>query len=186
MSTTKPRMMYTPALELAQNIVINLRPACQRIEIAGSLRRKKPDVGDIEIVLIPKHVEGLPLLAAAAYPETLFAESIDTILTRLSANRGWKVIKNGQWMKQFDIGLTVLELYITTPEKWGCIFTIRTGPAEFSHNLVTHKNKGGLCPSYLHFADGRIWDGNRPMVTPEEADVFRAIGLPWIEPESRK
>ncbi len=182
MSTSKPRMMYTPALALAQDIVVNLRPACERIEIAGSLRRKKADVGDIEIVCVPGSILNYQLsLFSAVKPDY----RLESILARLIYTRGWKVIKNGQYLKQNDIGPTMLELYITTPEKWGCIYTIRTGSAEFSHRLVTHKSQGGLCPSYLRFADGRIWDGSRALDTPEELDVFRALGLEYIEPEER-
>lgn len=45
-------------LEQAQSIAEELRrelePGCERIEIAGSIRRKKPEVKDIELCLIPK------------------------------------------------------------------------------------------------------------------------------------
>lgn len=39
-------------LPIAQTLVERLRPFCQRIEIAGSLRRKRPMIGDIEIFAI--------------------------------------------------------------------------------------------------------------------------------------
>ncbi len=41
-------------LQIAEKVKAQLAPHCERIEIAGSIRRKKPDVGDIEIVAIPK------------------------------------------------------------------------------------------------------------------------------------
>ena len=49
-----PRIPRARALMLAQGLIETLRPHCERIEIAGSLRRGKPDVGDIELVCIPK------------------------------------------------------------------------------------------------------------------------------------
>jgi DNA polymerase/3'-5' exonuclease PolX len=40
--------------EIAEALVELLTPACQRIEIAGSIRRKKLYPNDIEVVAIPK------------------------------------------------------------------------------------------------------------------------------------
>ncbi|MFH1640834.1 MAG: hypothetical protein ABIA66_02590, partial [Candidatus Omnitrophota bacterium] len=39
---------------LAEDVVRLLRPYCTRIEIAGSIRRTRSEVSDIEIVCIPK------------------------------------------------------------------------------------------------------------------------------------
>jgi DNA polymerase/3'-5' exonuclease PolX len=44
---------YAQMMTIARAVVERLRPACQRIEIAGSLRRHRPMVGDIEICAIP-------------------------------------------------------------------------------------------------------------------------------------
>ena len=41
-------------LSLAKKIVKEIKPFCSRIEIAGSIRRKKSNPGDIDIVLIAK------------------------------------------------------------------------------------------------------------------------------------
>ena len=47
-------MEYEVAIEIAEKVKALLLPHCERIEIAGSVRRKKPNVKDIEIVAIPK------------------------------------------------------------------------------------------------------------------------------------
>src|SRR5271170_871003 len=41
------------ARAVARKIVEELRPVCDRIEIAGSLRRGNPAVHDIDLVLVP-------------------------------------------------------------------------------------------------------------------------------------
>ena len=51
MKTKRP---YSQVLPIAESLVEKLRPACERIEIAGSLRREKAMVGDIEIVAVPR------------------------------------------------------------------------------------------------------------------------------------
>src|SRR3989344_1789872 len=48
------KYLYAEAYAIATAIVEQLRPHCIRIEIAGSLRRKKSEVKDIDIVAIPK------------------------------------------------------------------------------------------------------------------------------------
>jgi len=48
------RMKLEEAQVIAEKTKALLAPYCERIEIAGSIRRKKPDVGDIELVAIPK------------------------------------------------------------------------------------------------------------------------------------
>ena len=47
------------AHRLAEKIVALVSPAMDRVEIAGSIRRKKPVVGDIELVGIPADQERL-------------------------------------------------------------------------------------------------------------------------------
>jgi hypothetical protein len=46
-------MKLEQAKELAEAAKAELEPYCHRIEIAGSIRRQKPDVGDIELVCVP-------------------------------------------------------------------------------------------------------------------------------------
>ena len=43
-------------MAVAQNVAAWLHPNCERIEIAGSLRRRKPQSGDIELVAIPSPI----------------------------------------------------------------------------------------------------------------------------------
>jgi len=47
-------MLLAEARKLAEQMVERLRPACDKIEIAGSVRRGKPEVKDIEIVCLPR------------------------------------------------------------------------------------------------------------------------------------
>ena len=47
-------MRLDEATAIAERVVEILRPHCDRIEVAGSVRRGKPEVGDIEVVCIPR------------------------------------------------------------------------------------------------------------------------------------
>ena len=52
--SNKQRWPATTARKVADALAAELTPRCERIEIAGSLRRGKADVGDIEILYVPR------------------------------------------------------------------------------------------------------------------------------------
>jgi DNA polymerase/3'-5' exonuclease PolX len=220
MSSSNIRYPFGQAYLLASRMVDLLAPECDRIEIAGSLRRKQLTVGDVEIVLIPKtsirktctdKFKPQPDLFDEAVPipmvdhnwkeEPIFGHER---ITRILHEEGYEFGCNGPLLKKVfrsSRGPT-FEIYLTTPEKWGVVYTIRTGSAIFVRRLVTSKQDYGLCPSNLHIHEGRVWrngvserDANGKRVwrvngeaidTPEEEDVFRVLGLDWIEPEERQ
>jgi DNA polymerase/3'-5' exonuclease PolX len=156
-----------------------LRPACERIEIAGSIRRKKAEIGDIEIVCIPRY-DAIPDLfgnPVEQYPLT------DDVLKA----QDWQRVKNGERYKQFVLeDGTQLDLFLVTRETWGLQLLIRTGPADFSHRLVTARRHGGYLPGGWRVKDGRLHGYHGVLDTPEETDVFAALGMDWIAPEARR
>jgi len=175
--STGAKTSYAFAMTLASRMIDLLSPHCLRVEIAGSLRRKKPLVNDIEIVLIPAplcDLFGVEIYGAARIEAAL-------------RDDGFKLIKNGAHYKQARLpgGKIAFDLFLTTPECWGVIYTILTGSADFSHRLVTPRRLGGLLPSDLRIKGGRIWRGDTALDTPEEADVFRVCGIDWVEPDKR-
>lgn len=64
-------MEHSAALKIAEGLVCEFGPYCERVEIAGSIRRGKAEVGDIEIVAVPRFTamyterDGLPAQPAA-------------------------------------------------------------------------------------------------------------------------
>ena len=146
----------------------------ERIEIAGSVRRRTPAVGDIEIICIPK------------YEEDLLGDPTVSLIDPIVA--GMQKLKDGPRYKQLLLEDDVhLDLWITTPIKWGMAFTVRTGPARFSKALVTPRHHGGLLPSHLLVRDSQLWrwgDGIAES-TPEERDVLEKICGGWIDPDRR-
>ncbi|RYD50171.1 MAG: hypothetical protein EOP83_24365, partial [Verrucomicrobiaceae bacterium] len=78
-STTKPRFPREAALVVAGELVHLLGPVCERIAIAGSLRRDKPEVGDVEILFVPR-IEERPLDMFAIEHVSLAEEAIQRLL----------------------------------------------------------------------------------------------------------
>ena len=182
---SKVALSYLIALPLAEDIKAQLAPGCERIEIAGSLRRERPVIGDIEIVCIPRYQ--VDMFGAVAYGQPSY---LDAILSGLVAEgRLLPGKKNGKKFKQFIIphavsGSITLDLFITTPDRWGVIFVIRTGPVSFSKRLVTKQVNGGLLPDDCFVNDGRVWQNGGALDTPEEVDVLALAGG-WVEPQRR-
>lgn len=189
MSTTTTRRPLAEAAHLANVLAAELTLSCERVEVAGSIRRQRPDIGDLELVVIPRYARQVDLFGEPSGSTNLLEERIawlvdrGTLAPRLSSEGHPRLGPKYKALVYQGMGV---DLFITSPECWGVIYLIRTGPADFSHRLVTQRQQGGLLPNHLRVRDGRLvgTDG-QPLETPEEADVFRAIGLEWIAPESR-
>lgn len=176
MKRTRP---FADALAAAERLVAALIPACTRIMIAGSIRREKPEIGDIEIVAIPI-VDDLDLGAFDRYLASVGVHPDPTL-------KAW----GDRYKKATWEGMQA-DLFLQTPETWGVNAFIRTGCAEFVHWCVTPRLSGGRLPSGLRVADARIWrrisaepEEWEALPTPEEQDVFDLLELPWIEPRER-
>jgi len=174
----KINMPLNEALALAETVKAALLPGCERIEIAGSLRRRKPEIGDIELVAVPKQETVADLFGKPV--------AVRSLLDDVIAAAGYPVIKGDRKYKQLDLGNITCDLFLQPdPATWGVNMLLRTGCADFSHWLVTPRQKGGAMPGWMQSKDARLWAKGSPLDTPEEADVFRLMGLRWIEPEER-
>lgn len=155
-------MEYNKALQIAERIKRELEPHCEKVEIAGSLRRKKSEVNDIEIVAIPKpNREGL----------------IKTV-------NKWEKVKGeatGKYTQRILPDNIKLDLFFADKENWGAIFLIRTGDWEFSKKFM-----GTVMPKNKYKQkDGYVWKNGLIVPIYDEEDLFRLMNIPFIEPEKR-
>jgi DNA polymerase/3'-5' exonuclease PolX len=185
-----PAMELKTALCLAQEWVGLLRPSCERIEIAGSIRRRKPQVHDIELVAIPKYEQGE---AIDLFGTTAQVNKLDEILNSLHEQMKFTYkfspsdrSANGEKYKKLFTpeGIQIDLFIVTPPAQWGVLFTIRTGSDDFSHWLVTKRKYGGAMPSDCESKNGAIWRNGKIVPTPEEKDLFDLCGV-WYEPSER-
>jgi DNA polymerase/3'-5' exonuclease PolX len=210
----KVKIFLTDARRFAEEICKILEPACERIEIAGSIRRMSATVGDIEIVCQPKlTIDG---------PESLSA--IDTLIDQLvpgdqkgtlnfeqgpDSGLRWnsKRKANGSrykrliWVGRSDpVERIPVDLFcVLPPASWGAQLAIRTGPWEFSKGIVTKRSQGGAMPEHLEQRHGTLWNYSGVVVSgedrwkaqplnlrcPDEETYFAALGLPCWPPEER-
>ena len=162
-------MKLEQAQSIAETIKEQLAPHCDRIEIAGSIRRKRPQVNDIEIVAIPK-----------PYETGLFESGIATVVNRWQKVKGELPCKYTQRILPDGIKL---DLFFATHKNWGLIYAIRTGSAEFSHKVLAT----GWVKKGARSENGILISSNgHPVPVAEEEDLFEFIGIEFIEPEKRE
>lgn len=171
-------MELVEAWTIASELMSELAPYCDRIAIAGSIRRKKPEVKDIELVAIP------------TLPTNLFGNVVDVGRTALDCkldDLGFPRTRDGQRYKQLmhPAGIKVDLFLVRPPAQWGVIHMIRTGPAEFSQWIVTRRRLGGALPDYMRVRNGGVYIGETLNPTPREEDFFFLLGIPLTEPENR-
>lgn len=188
-------MLLSKARTKAETLVEQMRPFCERLEIAGSIRRKKPDVKDIEIVAIPKMevatVEdescdlfgNSPQLIQSINKLHLWAtqmSGIRWIKTGTPSIVDWQPKTEGKYWRGLIDDEIKLDLFLARPENFGVIFVIRTGSAQFTTALVTYARRIGM-----PVQDGMLTRGGKSLDTFEERDVFRILKLDYVEPPDR-
>lgn len=182
-------MKFEQAMEMAMVALGGLLPWCVagRCVIAGSLRRRKTDVGDIEIVCIPRTVETEDLFACPEARER--HPTFVAMVEQWPRVKGWPRGKYTQRLLGTEDGkrnterTIALDLFMATPENWGLILAIRTGSADFSHGVLAR----GWCRAGFECVDGMLRVRGTGDVVPvrEERDLFALIGEKWVEPEGR-
>lgn len=191
-------MKYETALPIADWLLQRLKPYTDRIEIAGSLRRKKPDVGDIELICIPK----IQRSATTNLLGITEASSINLLEQELQRLIQEKRLAVPQETRKTPFGPRYYKLLVNPnssleiqadifcvrpPADWGVIFAIRTGSADFSHSLVTFALTKGMKvkDGQLFKINGANKDGMIKIPCPEEENFFNALGVPLQAPEQR-
>jgi DNA polymerase (family 10) len=154
---------YPYAEEIAD--ALSQLPEVQKIDLAGSVRRRKETVGDLDI------------LAASTKPAPVmetFASlpGVDEVLVKGETKTSLR-LKSG-----IQVDLRVLE-----PDSYGAALHYFTGSKQ--HNIAVRdrgKRRGLKINEYGVFRDA---DGVR-VGGRDEVEVFEAVGLPFIPPELRE
>ncbi len=159
-------MRYEYAKDAADKLKTTLSPFAARIEIAGSVRRKRPVCNDIELVMIRKPSAWFELAGLFQGPE-------------------WAIKKGNPGGKYMQFARTPfsekVDLFFAVPENWGLLYAIRTGSAAYSQFLA-----GRWVDRGFHSKDGILWKNGKPLYVREEEDLFKTVCLVWKPPEQRE
>lgn len=157
-------MDLAQASKIADEVMEKLDfPICSRKLVVGSIRRQKPRVKDVDIVVIPRN-QGLLAVALR--------------------DLGQK-IKAGPLIYSCMFKGIQIDVYIATEQTWVTLVLIRTGSKEHNIKMCQQAQKQGLKlhadGSGLTLANGEPW-GKAPQ---SEKDIFAALELPYLEPKDR-
>ncbi len=154
------------AYPLGKQLVEWLRsqPGIASAELAGSLRRMRETIGDIDLV------------AATENPQRIMAAFIEHPLVE-------KVYAQGVTKTSVELrGGIPAQLWLHPPAEFGTALQYATGSKEHSVRLreIAQDQGFSLSDRSLLFPDGKeVFLGT-------EAEVYAAVGLPWIPPEIRE
>ena len=159
------RIKLAIAAQYAEPLADFLRhlPGVEQVAIAGSYRRARETVGDIDVVTTAR--TAAPVLEAfVRYPE------VARVLAQ-GPTRGTVVLRSG-----LQVDIRVME-----PECYGAALVYFTGSK--AHNIAIRRiaqDRG------LKISEYGVFRGRRRVAGDTEESVYRAIGLPFIAPELRE
>jgi DNA polymerase (family 10) len=166
------RLPLAEAMNIAETIVGILKKSdlCVDIEIAGSLRRMKDTIGDIDILVTSnKPEEVTELFTTMPLVKEIMAKS-------LGSGRSTVLLKAG-----IEADLRVLD-----PEQFGAGLYYFTGSKQ--HHIVTRTM---AIKKHITVSEYGVYKGTKEhkgklIAARTEEDIFKAIGLPYIPPEIRE
>jgi DNA polymerase (family X) len=162
------RMLYATADSLVEALRAHMQscPAIQKMEFAGSYRRCRETVGDLDLLVVASDRS-----AAMDHLES-FSDRTETIV------RGEKKISI-RVHDAFQIDMRCVE-----SNQFGAALQYFTGSQ--AHNIHTRRLASQLNLKLNEYGVFRDGDDTTPIAGETEEDVYRAIGLPWIAPELRE
>lgn len=145
-------------------------PGVQHITVAGSIRRGREDVGDIDLLVAYSPEDSAPLMAAATSAPTVS-----------------DIIAHGP--KKSSVRLTFgpqLDVRVIHPDAFGAALHYFTGSKEHHVKLRARAKSLGM-----RINEYGVWrelpDGSLSLLAAAtEQEVFAAVGLPYIPPELRE
>lgn len=160
------RMLLGNARPLALRWLAWLRaqPGVEQAEIAGSLRRWKSTIGDLDLVAASR--APAPLMDA-------FVHHPDVVrIAGQGENKSSVELSNG----------INLQIWVQPPERFGTLLQFVSGSKDHNVRLRELAQKKGLSLSEQAILRP---DGSEILCAAEE-EVYAALGLPWIPPELRE
>jgi DNA polymerase/3'-5' exonuclease PolX len=171
-------MELKKAKAIAREIVGWLTPACERIVIAGSIRRRKPEVGDIELLCIPKFDGIVDLL------DQKLKWLIGTRVLEYRPNKRGSIVygPKNKLLRHVESGIGI-DVFSTNEECWWVALVVRTGGEKTNKLIAMAAIRKGW---HWHAYGSGFSTPNGELVCRSEKDVFEFVGLPYKEPRERE
>jgi DNA polymerase (family X) len=175
------------ARKVADELVAALEPRCERICIAGSLRRGTSTVHDIEILYVPRMGQVRALGELFPRRGSLADELIEQWLTKGVLTKRPNVKGVTSWGAQNKLSTHVpsgieVDLFATDAERWFMALVVKTGSSDMNIRLAASAKKRGM----RFEAYGVLLGTSGEKIVPHsEREVFERLGVPYREPIQR-
>lgn len=158
------RVVLGRILPLGERMVAELRavPGVRHAEAAGSIRRRQETVGDLDILVTTSDPERV-MAVFSGFPD------VKEVLEHGPTKTVVRLV-NGMHA----------DVRVVADESFGAALQYFTGSKE--HNVVVRKL---AIAKKLKLNEYGIWRGKKRVASRTEADVYKALGLPYMEPEIR-
>ena len=160
-----------------------ISPACSRCEIAGSIRREKPEVKDIEIVAIVNSYE--ELFNGVRKHGRFIKPGVSDIID-------WEPKVDAKYLRVMLHEEIKLDLFIATPDNWAGIFLMRTGSGVGSNGSPFSGFIPGMFSRFKKLSNGGKMIGGIPtmpsgeqLLLVEEEDFFELLEMNFVPPKER-
>jgi DNA polymerase (family 10) len=175
------RVLLDVALETATTIVDHLRavPECQRCAYAGSLRRWRETIGDVDILAAAD--DSAPLMAAFSALGDVIVSGPTKTSIRTSLTGGMP--PPGPPSTSLQVDLRVVKL-----DAWGAALQYFTGSQ--AHNVATRqiavRKKLKLSEYGLFAVSTEEGETDELITSRTEEEVYARLGLQWVPPAMRE
>ncbi|HSZ40778.1 MAG TPA: DNA polymerase/3'-5' exonuclease PolX [Trebonia sp.] len=173
------RVLLDVAMDTATGVVDALAPLAGRVAYAGSLRRMRETIGDVDVLATADDDEQATRIMAA-FRDLAHAPSAGTTPLRPPDASGVIVSGPTKTSVRMGNGLQV-DLRVVRPEAWGAALQYFTGSQ--AHNVAVRQiavRKGLKLSEYGLFRDEEL------IASATEHEVYGALGLAWTEPTLRE
>ena len=171
MAKTSQRYPRKELEPIAYNLAVNSRklPYVEDSMVGGSYRRMKPDVGDLELAI-------------------LFNKSVDRLIAVNLLMRALGIQKEASGERQisgsipFQAGRLPIQVWtVDSPEDWAGMQLFVTGSSEMNIQLRSKAKRLGMKLNQY----GLFLLNGEKVETKSERDIFRILGVPYLEPSKR-
>ncbi len=182
----KPKWPLAEALIVAETLMRVLEHRAERVIIAGSIRRRKEMVGDIELLYIPRY-ENCQLDLLSEGQVNVTDECIDELIACGQLAKRTNAKGSEVWGAKNKLAVHVptgipVDLFATDADSWWNYLVCRTGPAESNMRIAQAARQRGW--TWNPYQDG-FTTPNGYIHCGTERYVFEAVGLPYREPWER-
>lgn len=177
------KIELSTARNLVDQILQHVTPALDRVEVAGSIRRCKPVVGDLELVGIP---------ADRGRLIRLLGEVGEHIKPGCPGAVPWTPKESAKYLRLRLPQEMNLDFFLGTSDNWGGLYMMRTGSAATPDGNTFNGFIPGIFQRWKKRSGGGRMTDCMPTTTegvqiavPEEQSFFDLLDMDFVPPEER-